>query len=71
MEQCSKTKEKGLKKMLRQSAIKAGSEVNSFVADYTLHPESEKIYRLLGNLNIDMRNEDYSSNSRSYLQGIE
>ncbi|XP_022935091.1 putative pentatricopeptide repeat-containing protein At3g01580 isoform X1 [Cucurbita moschata] len=64
-------KEKGLKKILGQSVIEAGSEVHSFVADDRLHPKSDQIYRLLRNLNVNMRDEGYSSNSKTYLQGIE
>ncbi|XP_038905362.1 putative pentatricopeptide repeat-containing protein At3g01580 [Benincasa hispida] len=64
-------KEKGLKKMLGQSVIEAGSEVHSFVADDRLHPESDHIYRLLRNLNINMKNESYGSNSISYSKGTE
>ncbi|XP_022152123.1 putative pentatricopeptide repeat-containing protein At3g01580 [Momordica charantia] len=65
-------KEKGLKKMLGKSVIEVGSEVHSFVADDRLHPESDQIYRLLGNLNVNMRDkvEDYNSNSKYYYMAL-
>ncbi|XP_022741652.1 putative pentatricopeptide repeat-containing protein At3g01580 [Durio zibethinus] len=48
-------KEKGLKKMFGQSMVEIGNEVHSFVADDKLHPECEKIYKLLGQLEVIMR----------------
>ncbi|XVF14226.1 hypothetical protein REPUB_Repub09cG0040000 [Reevesia pubescens] len=48
-------KEKGLKKMFGQSVVEIRNEVHSFVADDKLHPECEKIYELLGQLEVIMR----------------
>ncbi|KAA0057245.1 hypothetical protein IC582_008703 [Cucumis melo] len=62
-------KEKRLKKMFGESVIEAGNEVHSFVANDRLHSECDQIYRLLRNLNVNMRDESYSSNSKSCLQG--
>ncbi|XP_021297663.1 putative pentatricopeptide repeat-containing protein At3g01580 [Herrania umbratica] len=48
-------KEKGLKKMFAQSMVEIKNEVHSFVADDKFHPESERIYELLGKLELTMR----------------
>ncbi|XWS40840.1 hypothetical protein CRYUN_Cryun17cG0030600 [Craigia yunnanensis] len=48
-------KEKGLKKMFGQGMDEIRNEVHSFVADDKLHEECEKIYELLGQLEVIMR----------------
>ncbi|KAK8278234.1 hypothetical protein V6Z11_D09G029100 [Gossypium hirsutum] len=48
-------KEKGLKKMIGQSMIEIRNEVHSFVADDKLHPECEKIYELVGQLEVILK----------------
>ncbi|KAK8710199.1 hypothetical protein V6N13_145536 [Hibiscus sabdariffa] len=48
-------REKGLKKMIGQSMVEIRNEIHSFVADDKLHPECEKIYQLVGQLEVIMR----------------
>ncbi|EOY03390.1 Tetratricopeptide repeat (TPR)-like superfamily protein, putative [Theobroma cacao] len=48
-------KEKELKKMFAQSMVEIRNEVHSFVADDKFHPECERIYELLGKLDLTMR----------------
>ncbi|OMO77445.1 hypothetical protein COLO4_25161 [Corchorus olitorius] len=48
-------KEKGLKKMFGQSMVEISNEAHSFVADDKFHPECEKIYELLRQLEVIMR----------------
>ncbi|XVF60463.1 hypothetical protein PTKIN_Ptkin08bG0048900 [Pterospermum kingtungense] len=48
-------KEKGLKKILGQSMVEIRNEVHSFVADDKLHKECERIYEVLGQLEMIMR----------------
>ncbi|XVE83845.1 hypothetical protein DITRI_Ditri16bG0120400 [Diplodiscus trichospermus] len=50
-------KEKRLKKMFAHSMVEVRDEVHSFVADDKLHPECEKIYELLGQLEVIMRSQ--------------
>lgn len=60
-----------MKKLFVESVNEAGTEVHSFVIIDRLHSESDHINMLLGNLNVTIRDEDCSPNSKSYLQGIE
>ncbi|KAK9910629.1 hypothetical protein M0R45_034585 [Rubus argutus] len=55
-------REKGLKKMVGQSIVEAGSKIHSFVAGDRFHPESDQIYRLLRKLEVKMRQEGYVPN---------
>ncbi|XP_068644563.1 putative pentatricopeptide repeat-containing protein At3g01580 [Aristolochia californica] len=64
-------KGKGLKKIPGLSSIELGNGINTFQAGDKLHPESDRIYGFLKELERIMREEGYVPEPMFMLQGIE